>query len=77
MRYAWQKWFFVDQIHSVPRLVLTGILAAVTVFAVGVCVEAVRVLVMRGILAGLSGLSVWRKLMQKVQIWDESFRVEK
>ena len=53
------------------------ILAAVTVFAVGVCVEAVRVLVMRGILAGLSGLSVWRKLMQKVQIWDESFRVEK
>lgn len=77
VRYAWQKWFFVDQIHSVPRLVFTVILAAVTVFAVGVCVEAVRVLVMRGILAGLSGLSVWRKLMQKVQIWDESFRVEK
>lgn len=77
VRYSWQKWFSVDQIDSVPGLVLTTALAAVTVFAVGICVETVRVAVIRGITAGLSKLPLWRRLMQKLEAWEESFRLEK
>lgn len=77
VRYSWQKWFSVDQIDSVPGLVLTTALAAVTVFAVGICAETVRVAVIRGITVWLSKLAWWRRLMQKLEAWEESFRLEK
>lgn len=77
VRYAWQKWFGVERIDSLPGLVLTTVFAAVTVFAAGICVEAVRALLMRGIVVGLSKLVVWRKLSRKLMTWEKSFQEER
>lgn len=77
VRYAWQKWLGAGAVDGIATLVLTTLLAAIVVFAIGILVEALRVLMMGGMAKLLGKLSCQRALMRKVEALDACFAGEK
>ncbi|MBQ4536068.1 MAG: acyltransferase [Lachnospiraceae bacterium] len=71
---VWQKWFGAETVNSVGGLLLSTLLAVVVVFTVGVCVDMLRALFMKGLQALFRKFSPYRKLEAKVYAVDEMFR---
>ena len=71
---VWQKWFGAEAVNSVGGLLFSTFLAVVVVFTVGICVDMLRALFMRGLQALFRKFSPYRKLEAKVYAVDEMFR---
>lgn len=74
VRYAWQKWFGADGIDSVGSLACRTLLAAVTVFAVGILTDMLRAGIMKGLHSLLGRIRPYRLLTEKVLALDELFQ---
>ncbi|MBO4981056.1 MAG: acyltransferase [Lachnospiraceae bacterium] len=74
VRYAWQKWFGAERIDSLVSLVGRTLLAAVTVFVVGILIDMLRAGIMKGLHSLLGRLRPYRLLTEKVLALDELFR---
>lgn len=73
VRYAWQKWLGAEQVSNVGMLLLFTLLAVLVVFAVGIFVEYLRTMLMKGLHKVFMHLSVYRMLMDKLAIADGLF----
>ena len=76
VRYAWQNWFGVSRVTSVGGLLVGTVTAVVCVFVCGILVEMVRSRAMKELHALLNKTGIYRKLMGKVQVADELFRIQ-
>ena len=76
VRYGWQNWFGAGRIHSVGGLILGILIAVVCVFVCGILVEMIRSKVMHGLHVLLSKLTIYRKLIGKIEAADELFKVK-
>lgn len=70
VRYAWQNWLKAEQINSVSGVMLGVVTALVLVFVIGVLVDLVRALLMKGLHALLSHLAPYRRLVEKIEAAD-------
>lgn len=70
VRYAWQNWLGADKINSVPGVVVGTLTAVVIVFVVGILVDLVRGVVMKGLHALLSHFAPYRKLTERIEAAD-------
>ena len=73
VRYAWQKWLGAEQVSNVGMLLLFTLLAVLVVFAVGIFVEYLRTMLMKGLHKVFTHLGVYRVLMDKLAIADGLF----
>ncbi len=73
LRYVWQEWFGASKVDSVFLLLGTTVLAAVGMFALGICVEKVRLLAMQGLHKLLLKAKPYCSLMNLVNQADEAF----
>lgn len=73
VRYAWQKWLGAEQVSNVGMLLLFTLLAVLVVFAVGIFVEYLRTMLMKGLHKVFMHLGVYRVLMDKLAIADGLF----
>lgn len=76
VRYAWQNWFGAARVTSVGGLLVGTVTAVVCVFVCGILVEMVRSRAMKELHALLNKTGIYRKLMGKVQVADELFRIQ-
>lgn len=67
VRYGWQILFGVNRIQSIPELVWKTVLAAMTVFVLGIAVEWLRVQIVKLIGKLLGLLPCWCRLVKKVE----------
>ena len=77
LRYTWQRWLGVDRVSGVLSLLLHTILAAVAVFAVGIIVDMLRALLMKGIHRVLLRVKGYRRLMDGLARADAVFGADK
>ena len=77
LRYTWQNWLGADKVNGIFSLLLHTILAAVIVFAVGIIVDALRALAMKGIHGILMKTRCYRGLMDGIRRVDEVFEGDK
>lgn len=77
LRYTWQNWLGADKVNGIFSLLLHTILAAVIVFAVGIIVDALRALTMKGIHGILLKTRCYRGLMDGIRRVDEVFEGDK
>ncbi len=73
VRYAWQKWLGAEQVSNVGMLLLFTLLAVLVVFAVGIFVEYLRTMLMKGLHKVFMHLGVYRMLMDKLAAIDGLF----
>ena len=73
VRYAWQKWLGAEQVSNVGMLLLFTLLAVLVVFAVGIFVEYLRTMLMKGLHKVFMHLGVYRMLMDKLVAIDGLF----
>lgn len=73
VRYAWQKWLGAEQVSNVGMLLLFTLLAVLVVFAVGIFVEYLRTMLMKGLHKVFMHLGVYRILMDKLAAIDGLF----
>lgn len=73
VRYAWQKWLGAEQVSNVGMLLLFTLLAVLVVFAVGIFVEYLRTMLMKGLHKVFMHLGVYRMLMDKLAATDGLF----
>lgn len=73
VRYAWQKWLGAEQVSNVGMLLLFTLLAVLVVFAVGIFVECLRTMLMKGLHKVFMHLGVYRMLMDKLAAIDGLF----
>lgn len=73
LRYAWQQWFGAGRIQSVAGL-LTGLVSAVIcVFALGILIESLRRVLMKGLHGLLLHVGPYRSMVQKISVADQLF----
>ncbi len=77
LRYTWQRWFGADKVSGVLSLLLHTILAVVAVFAVGILVDMLRALLMKGIHGVLLRAKGYRRLMDGLDRADDVFGADK
>ena len=77
LRYTWQRWFGADKVSGVLSLLLHTILAVVAVFAVGILVDMLRALLMKGIHGVLLRAKGYRRLMDGLKVADDVFGADK
>lgn len=77
LRYTWQRWFGADKVSDVLSLLLHTILAVVAVFAVGILVDMLRALLMKGIHGVLLRAKGYRRLMDGLKVADDVFGADK
>lgn len=73
VRYAWQKWLGAEQVSNAGMLLLFTLLAVLVVFAVGIFVEYLRTMLMKGLHKVFMHLGVYRMLMDKLAATDGLF----
>lgn len=73
VRFLWPKWFRSEEIIGIPQLLLWTLLAVICVFSVGILVEWIRTLVLKGIHKGLLHGKMYRKMMEKIETADGWF----
>ena len=90
LRYTWQRWLRADDllksstfghgygemqhVTSVGGLFLYTAVAVVCVFAVGILVDMLRALLVRGLDKGLTVLSPYRRLQEFIRHLDDCFK---
>ena len=77
LRYTWQNWLGADKVNGVFGLLLHTFLAVVAVFAVGIIVDMLRALVMRGIHGVLMRTGGYRRLMDVLGRVDAVFETDR
>lgn len=70
VRYAWQNWLGANKINSVPGVIVGTLTVVVIVFAVGIFVDFIRDLIMKGLHVLLSHFAPYRKLTEKIEAAD-------
>lgn len=76
VRYAWQNWVGADKINSVPGLIVGTLIAVVVVFVVGILVDFVRALMMKGLHMLLYHFAPYRKVTEKIEAADSICKSE-
>lgn len=70
VRYTWQSLLGADKVANVGMLLLYVIIAAMVVFLVGILVEFLRTLLMKGLHQGLMHIGLYRRLMDRIAAVD-------
>lgn len=73
VRYAWQNWLGADRVTGVLGLAVSVLTAIVIVFAVGIAVDFVRALVMKGIHGLLLKFTFYKRIVEKIDAADGMF----
>lgn len=77
LRYTWQNWLGADKVNGVFGLLLHTLFAAAAVFVVGIIVDMLRALVMKGIHGILMRTGVYRRLMDILGRADAVFETDR
>lgn len=70
VRYAWQEWLGADRVSGIPGLLLSVLTAAVIVFSVGILVDFLRELFMRGLHTVLMRFALYRRVTDRIGAVD-------
>lgn len=73
LRYTWQNWFGANRIDSVGDLFLWTVIAVISVFAIGILVDALFGLILCVLNKVLGKIEVWRKVTEGIQKVDGYF----
>lgn len=76
LRYSWQKWLGAEKVTSVGSLLLWTVVASVCVFVCGVVVDVIRKWVFEQIHKLMRNVSLYRKVIEKLETVDGFFRVK-
>lgn len=77
LRYTWQNWLGADKVNGVFGLLLHTLFAAAAVFVVGIIVDMLRALVMKGIHGILMRTGGYRRLMDILGRADAVFETDR
>lgn len=76
LRYAWPHLLGAGAIDSVGELLVRTIVAASTVFTIGIVVEAARTRLMRGLHVLLCKIGIYRRFVEKIEKADKLFQIK-
>lgn len=70
VRYAWQSWLGADKVEGILGVVLGTVLAALSVFIVGILFDFIRASLMKGLHGVLCHVEPYKNLMAKINAAD-------
>lgn len=74
VRYAWQAWLGADRISGIPGLIAGVLTAIVSVFVIGILIDFLRDLFMKGLHGALCHVKPYQKILTKIERADAFFK---